>query len=303
MSRPKTSRPRMTVGVALPQMARGLDRSSFAAWCRGVDEGPFSSLSAGERITFHNLDGFSLCAAAAAVTERVRIFVNVVVLPWHAPALVAKELASIDVLSGGRVEVAVGVGGRSQDYASLGVPFSGRHRRLDEGVAELRRLWAGGPAADGQPVGPAPVQPGGPPILASAMGPKSLARAASWADGISGFTLLGDASETGRLFRSAESAWSVAGRSDTPRLVTGSFVALGPEAESRLRSFAAEYLHVFSPELATSLSEAMTLNDPGRLRDVLDAVEEQGADEFIVVPATSDPVMIEKLAEVVAGRG
>ena len=308
MSRPKTTEPeksgrRMTVGVALPQMARGLDRSTFAAWCRQVDQGPFSSISAGERITFHNLDGFTLCAAAAALTERVRILVNVVVLPWHSPAMVAKELASIDVLSGGRVDVAVGVGGRAQDYAALGVPFSGRHRRLDEGVAELRRLWAGGPAADGQPVGPIPVQAGGPPILASAMGPKSLARAARWAEGVSGFTLLGDGEESGRLFRATESAWLAAGRQEKPRLVTGSFVALGPDAEKRLRSFAAEYLHVFSPDFATSLSEAMTLHDGGRLRDVLDAVEAQGADEFIVVPATSDPSMIQQLSDVVASRG
>lgn len=303
MTGPRTTRPRMRVGVALPQMAKGLDRARFSAWCRAVDDGPFSSISAGERITFHNLDGFTLCAAAAASTERVRILVNVVVLPWHSPALVAKELASMDVLSGGRVEVAVGVGGRSQDYAALGAPFAGRHRRLDDGVAELRRLWAGGAAADGQPVGPVPVQAGGPPILASAMGPKSLARAAHWADGISGFTLLGDAEETGRLFRAAEAAWSTAGRQETPRLVTGSFVALGPDAENRLRTFAAEYLHVFSPDFAASLSESMTLDDPGRLRDVLDAVEAQGADEFIVVPATSDPTMIEHLAAVVASRG
>ena len=292
----------MQVGVALPQMARGLDRESLATWCRRVDDGPFSSISAGERITFHNLDGFTLCAAAAALTERVKVLVNVVVLPWHAPALVAKELASIDVVSQGRVEVAVGVGGRSQDYAALGASFAGRHRRLDEGVAELRRLWSGGPAADGRPVGPAPVQPGGPRILASAMGPKALARAARWADGVSGFTLLGDAAEAGRLFRATEAAWVDAGRRDTPRLVTGSFVALGPDAENRLRTFAAEYLHVFSPELAQSLAAAMTLHDPGRLREVLDAVEAEGADEFIVVPATSDPAMIDQLVEVVANR-
>lgn len=298
----KSSGSRMTVGVALPQMARGLDRATFMAWCREVDAGPFSSLSAGERITFHNLDGFTLCAAACALTERVRIMVNVVVLPWHAPALVAKELASMDVLSGGRIEVAVGVGGRSQDYAALGAAFSGRHRRLDVGVDELRRLWAGGLAADGQPVGPVPVQPGGPPLLASAMGPKSLARAARWAQGISGFTLLGDADETSRLFRSTEQAWAQAGRTEKPRLVTGSFVALGPHAASTLRSFAAEYLHVFSPELAASLADAMTLHDPQRLIDVLDAVEAEGADEFIVVPASSDPAMVSLLAEVVAAR-
>ena len=293
---------RMTVGVALPQMATGLDRDRLSAWCRGIDQGPFSSVSAGERITFHNLDGFTLCSAAAALTERVRVLVNVVVLPWHSPAMVAKELASIDVVSGGRVDVAVGVGGRQQDYEALGSSFAGRHRRLDEGVVELKRLWAGGVAADGERVGPSPVQPGGPPVLASAMGPKSLARAAQWADGVSGFTLLGDAAESGALFRATESAWETAGRTDRPRLVTGSFVALGADAPRTLHDFAEAYLRVFSPQLAASLAAAMPLHEASRLIDLLDAVEAEGADEFIVVPATSDPRMLDALADAVGSR-
>ena len=297
-----TRRGRMTVGVALPQMATGLDRDRLVAWCRGIDEGPFSSISAGERITFHNLDGFTLCSAAAALTSRVRILVNVVVLPWHAPAMVAKELASLDVVSGGRVEIAVGVGGRQQDYAALGSPFAGRHGRLDDAVHELRRLWTGGAAADGESVGPSPVQVGGPPVLASAMGPKSLARAARWADGVSGFTLLGDAAEAARLFRATEAAWGEAGRSDAPRHVTGSFVALGDGAKETLQGFAEAYLRVFSPDLAKGLAEAMPLHDATRLVDLLDAVEAEGADEFIVVPATSDPRMLDELVDVIRSR-
>lgn len=294
--------PRMSVGVALPQMATGLDRDRLVAWCRGIDDGPFSSVSAGERITFHNLDGFTLCSAAAALTTRVRVLVNVVVLPWHAPAMVAKELASLDVVSGGRVDVAVGVGGRQQDYAALGSPFSGRHGRLDAAVDEVRRLWSGGAAADGERVGPKPIQAGGPPILASAMGPKSLARAARWASGVSGFTLLGDAGEAARLFRATEAAWVDAGRVDRPRLVTGSFVALGHDAPRTLHDFAETYLRVFSPDLAASLAAAMPLHDASRLVDLLDAIEAEGAHEFIVVPATSDPRMLDALADAVASR-
>ncbi|HEY4331246.1 MAG TPA: LLM class flavin-dependent oxidoreductase, partial [Ilumatobacteraceae bacterium] len=157
----------MDIGVALPQMATGLDRSRVQAWCRGIDEGPFSSVSAGERITFHNLDGMTLCSAAAALTERVRVFLNVAVAPWHAPAELAKQLATLDVLSDGRAEVALGVGGRQQDYDALGSSFANRHSRVDAAAAELRRLWDGGPAADGTPIGPACVQPSGPPIYCS----------------------------------------------------------------------------------------------------------------------------------------
>jgi alkanesulfonate monooxygenase SsuD/methylene tetrahydromethanopterin reductase-like flavin-dependent oxidoreductase (luciferase family) len=290
----------MDVGVALPQMARGLDRATLLAWCRGIDEGPFSSVSAGERITFHNLDGFGLCAAAAAVTKRVSVFVNLVVLPWHAPALVAKELATIDVISGGRCEVAVGVGGRQHDYDALGSPFARRHERVDEGVAELRRLWRGGLAPDGQPVGPVPVREGGPPVYASAMGPKAMARAAVWADGVSGFSLLADPKEMKRSAEAATKAWTAAGRETQPRLITGSFVALSNDGGNALRDFASTYLGVFGKELAVGLAGAMRLHDPIALSDTLQAAADLGYDEFIVVPGDANPANLTRITEVVA---
>lgn len=289
----------MQVGLTIPQMARGLDRERVRGWCMVADEGPFSSISAGERITFHNLEGITLCATAAGLTERVRIMTNVVVLPWHSPALIAKQLATIDVVSGGRLDVGVGVGGRWQDYAALGSSFERRHQRLDDAVDELRRLWAGGAAADGEQVGPAPVQPGGPPLYGSAMGPKSMARVARWAHGVSGFTLLADVSEAARQFRAAESAWTVAKRAEPPRHLTGSFVALGRNSREVLESFAYEYLEVFSPDFARQLSQSMRLHSEDALAEFLKDLQSEGADEFTVVPAHSDPAMANDIAAVV----
>ncbi len=289
----------MEVGVALPQMTAGLDGGLVAEWCRGIDAGPFSSVSAGERVTFDNLDGFTLLAAAAALTERVRILFNVVVAPWHQPAQLAMQLASIDVLSGGRLEVAVGVGGREQDYAALGSPFTRRFGRLDESVAELRRLWAGGEAADGGVVGPAPVRPGGPPVLCSGTGPSSLARAARWADGVSGFTIAGDPAEAGAAFRLTEQAWTDAGRTDRPRLVTGSFTTLGPGAPEALVAFGQRYLAVFGDRAAKGLSRRMPLHHDDALAEFLVGLAAEGCDEVILVPATNDPALLDRLATVV----
>lgn len=290
----------MEVGLAIPQMARGLDRERVIGWCVAADKGPFSSISAGERITFRNLEGITLCAAAAVATERVRVMTNVIVLPWHEPALIAKELATIDVMSGGRLDVAVGVGGRWQDYASLNSPFENRHQRLDDAVVELKRLWSGGAAADGESVGPEPVQIGGPRFFGSAMGPKSMARVARWAHGVSGFTLMADVDEAKRQFSAAESAWSAAGRTDKPRHMTGTFVSLGKDSRDVLRQFAYEYLEVFSPDFARQLSESMRIHEKAALRDLLVEMKEVGCDEFIVVPATSDPAMANEVAEVIA---
>jgi alkanesulfonate monooxygenase SsuD/methylene tetrahydromethanopterin reductase-like flavin-dependent oxidoreductase (luciferase family) len=289
----------MDVGLAFPQMTPDLDRSRVRAWCRAVDDGPFSSISAGERIAFDNLDGFTLCTAAAALTDRVRIGFNVVVAPWHAPAMLAKELASVDVLSGGRLEVAVGVGGREQDYAALGSPFTGRFGRLDDAVAELRRLWDGGEVVDGATVGPPPVQPGGPPLLCSGTGPKSLARAARWADGLTGFTLAADPAEAGATFRLAEQAWTDAGRTTVPRRVTGSFAVLGPGAEDALHGFARRYLDVFGSGVAAWLTERMPLSTPEAVRSFLLGVAAEGCDEVVLVPGSSDPDQVRRFAEVV----
>lgn len=290
----------MDVGLAFPQMTPDLDRDRVRAWCRAVDDGPFSSISAGERIAFDNLDGFTLCTAAAALTDRVRIGFNVVVAPWHAPALLAKELASIDVLSGGRVEVAVGVGGREQDYVVLDSSLRNRFDRLDATVAELQRLWDGGEVADGATVGPVPVQAGGPPLLCSGTGPRSLARAARWAQGLTSFTLAADPAEAAATFRLAEDAWRAAGRTDRPRLVSGTFAALGPGSQDTLHAFARRYLDVFGTDVAAWLTERMPLHTEEALHRFLVDLAATGCEEVILVPADSDPDQVRRFADVVA---
>jgi alkanesulfonate monooxygenase SsuD/methylene tetrahydromethanopterin reductase-like flavin-dependent oxidoreductase (luciferase family) len=290
----------MDVGLAFPQMTPDLDRDRIRAWCRAVDDGPFSSLSAGERIAFDNLDAFTLCSAAAALTDRVRVVFNVVVAPWHHPAMLAKQLLSIDALSGGRVEVGLGVGGREQDYAALGTTPQGRFGRLDHVATELRRIFAGGEVVPGAGVGPVSPQPGGPRLLCSGTGPKSLARAAAWADGLTHFTLGADPAEAASVFELAAQAWLVAGRSSSPRKLTGSFVVLGDDAQTRLVAFARRYLDVFGTDIAAWLSDQMPLHTPEALREFLVGLTEVGCDEVILVPGDSDPDQVRRLAEVVA---
>ena len=289
----------MDVGVALPQMTVGLDRDRILEWCRAIDQGPFSSISAGERITYDNLDGFTLCSAAAAITERVRILVNAVILPWHSPALMATQLASMDVLSGGRLEVAVGVGVREQDFAAVGVPMDGRFGRLDRAVAEVRHLWSGGEAAGGGVVGPAPLQPGGPPILSTATHAKSLARAAHWADGVSGFSLETDLAEVADAFRMTREAWTAAGRDTAPRLLSGTYVCLGPDAEATLREFGRRYLSIFGDKAAAAMAARLTAYDEDTLLTFLRGVRDEGAEECILIPASSDLDLVDRLADVV----
>lgn len=293
----------MEIGISLPTMCRGYDRATTLDWCRLADDGPFSSVSCGERMTFHNPEMWTTMAAAAALTERLRIFVNLSVVPAHPPALVAKQVASLDVLSGGRVTLAVGVGGREDDYRALEVPFARRHDRLDDAVSALRALWSGKPPFDGaDPIGPSCVQPGGPPVLAGAMGPKSLARAAKWADGVVGFSVGGVPGEMSASADAARRAWAEAGRS-APRVVSGCFYTLGiGEAADTLRGYTSDYLAVFGRKGADAYAKSMTTFEPDAVNRALEGAEEAGIEEFVLVPGAADIAVLEATIELIEKR-
>ena len=291
----------MHIGITLPSFVAGADRDAILGWCRRIEDGPFSSVSVGERIAFPSHELVTTLAFAAAATERVRILPTVGVLPTHETVRFAKQMATVDVLSGGRLTVGVGVGGREDDYRAVGAPFAGRFARLDEQVALMRRVWRGEVVIDGlPPIGPEPVQAGGPPILSAAMGPKSTARTATWADGIAGFDLAPDSAGVDGLFRRAETAWAEAGRADRPWLATSTWFALGPGAEERLYGYAFNYLSNFGERTASSLAKLCRLSDPGVLRETVAAIAETGCDELILVPTTDDVSEVDRLLAALA---
>jgi alkanesulfonate monooxygenase SsuD/methylene tetrahydromethanopterin reductase-like flavin-dependent oxidoreductase (luciferase family) len=226
----------MKIGMNLPVMVPGLDRDCILEWSRRIDAGPYSSLAAGERITFPNPEIMVTLSAAAAVTERVAIAFTVLVLPMHGAVQIAKQVATLDVISGGRVVLGVGVGGREEDYVAVGAEYDKTiWRRMEDQVELMRRAWAGEQVVEGalRPVEPAPVQPGGPELLAGSMFPRSIRRAARWADGISGFSMGPHPSEISNQFELARRAWDAQGREREPRLVTSFWFALGgPQARA-----------------------------------------------------------------------
>jgi alkanesulfonate monooxygenase SsuD/methylene tetrahydromethanopterin reductase-like flavin-dependent oxidoreductase (luciferase family) len=294
----------MQVGLALPSMVPGLDRDTLLAWMRGADAGPFSVLAAGERLGYPNQEMWALLAAAAAVTGRVGIESSVCVLPLHAEVLVAKQAATVDVLSGGRFTLGVGVGGRDEDYRLAGAPFRGRFARLDEQVATIRRVWAGETAVAGtSPVGPPPVQRPGPRVLTASMGPRSMARSARWADGIAGFDLGPDPDGVAAKFRAFEGAWADAGREGRPFLQTSAWFGLGPDAPDSVPAYARRYLSIFGDDAARAMSRMCRATSADALLDLLDRLEDTGAHEVILVVTTGDLDELRRVTDLVGGRG
>ncbi|MBW2371302.1 MAG: LLM class flavin-dependent oxidoreductase [Deltaproteobacteria bacterium] len=291
----------MKLGMTLPTMVPEAGRDALLGWSRAVDAGPFSSLAVGERISFGNAEALVSLSAAAAVTERVRIVATCFVLPLHTAPWLAKQAASLDRLAAGRFTMAVGVGGREEDYRVVGAPFERRHARMDEQVAELRRIWSGEPALpDSAPVGPPPHQHGGPPLWIAAAGERPLRRAARWAEGLAGFSLGPGAEEMDRVFRSAEQAWRDAGREKPPHLATSFWYALGDDAASRLAEYAARYLDVFGEGPARALASQCRAAGQAALRESLTLARDAGADEVILVPTSADPDELERTLDAIA---
>jgi len=198
----------MQVGMTLPVMEPDLDAGILEIWTRYVDVGPFSSVCFGERMAFDNPDALTLLGAVSAWTSRVRIATTVVVPQLHHPVRLAKALATADQLSGGRLSVGVGVGGRDEDYRAAGAdPSTKTMQEMADRVGLMRLVWSGQKVVEATlPVGPPPRQPGGPEILVGTMGPKTIRHAAHWADGLAGVTLDLDTEAVGGLFDLARTA-------------------------------------------------------------------------------------------------
>jgi alkanesulfonate monooxygenase SsuD/methylene tetrahydromethanopterin reductase-like flavin-dependent oxidoreductase (luciferase family) len=294
----------MKIGLCFPYTQEDLSRDRILEWFRRVDQGPFSTLSCGERVVGSSVDMLALLAAAAAATSRVRIVPTLYVLPMHPAIHVAKHAATLDLISGGRVSIAVGIGGRVQDYRCMEKEPVRRYARLDEQVAQLRRVWAGEPPFDGaEPVGPRPVQPGGPPILAGVTGPKGIARAARWADGVYSWSGNGAAQEIERQLDLANAAWQRAGRERAPQRIAGFWYSLAPDADRRLKAYVYKYIRIMGEAPARAMAAAVDRSSPEAVRASLDAYEALGVEECWLNSATSELAEIDGLLEVIAKRG
>jgi probable F420-dependent oxidoreductase len=133
----------------------------------------------------------------AAATTTIGLATGVLLLPEHNPVVAAKQAATLDVLSAGRLTLGVGIGWSAEEFAALGVPFARRAQRTAEYVAAMRALWADDPASftgeftrfDSVRVNPKPVRHSGIPIVLGGNGDASLARVAAFGDGWYGFNL------------------------------------------------------------------------------------------------------------------
>ncbi len=291
----------------MPVMEPDLDAVTLKTWAKVIDDGPFSSLCWGERIAFDNPDSMTLLGALAAWTDRVRLVTTVVVPQLHDPVALAKALATGDVLSGGRLTVGLGVGGRHEDYEAVGADTATQTMRgMSERVAVMKRVWAGEKVTESVlPVGPPPVQPGGPELLVGTIGPKTVRSAAGWAAGLAGTTLDLDADQQNALFDVAREAWDAAGK-PKPHLATSFWFAIGePDAaREQVRHHLLRYMNWIPEEFVDAIAPTTGWSgSQDELLAVLRRFESIGADEVHLIPTSDDIEQVHRVAEVIGDLG
>ncbi len=293
----------MKIGLCLPYMKAGLTREDYLTWFRHIDQGPFHSISCGERILGPTYDMRVLLSAAAAVTERIEINTTLYVLPMHNAVRAAKEIATLDVMSNGRLTVTVGYGGRELDYKAVGAEYRGRHARMDEQVATMRSIWSQQPPFEGvDPVGPVPAQAGGPRIYTGAMGPKGIARSAQWADGIFAWSDNGEQEEIANTLGMAGAAWSEAGRDSTPYKMGGFWFTLAEDGQQKLYDYVYNYLLIAGEDIAKWMAGTVNRSNTDAVIEALDNLESAGCEEAMLSPITAELTEIDRIADIIARR-
>jgi alkanesulfonate monooxygenase SsuD/methylene tetrahydromethanopterin reductase-like flavin-dependent oxidoreductase (luciferase family) len=281
----------MDIGIGLPATIPGVAGATVVEWARRAEGAGFASLGVIDRIVYANYEPLVALAAAAAVTDRVRLTTSIVLAPLRPnAALLAKQAATVDRLSDGRLVFGVAVGARRDDYAVSGVDFTRRGRIFDAQLGTLRGIWTG----EIEPgVGPRPVRDGGPELILGGTGPHTARRVVAYGDGwIGGGGGAAMFSYTAELVRTA---WAAAGRAGAPRLIALGYFSLGPEAREHADGYISDYYGFLGP-IADQIA-AGVLTDAGAVRSTLAEFESAGCDELILFPCSPGPEQVELLAD------
>ena len=284
----------MKIGIGLPSTIPGTEGTRILDWAKKADSASFSSLSILDRLVYPNYESLITLAAVAGVTQRIRLITTVLLAPLRNPVLLAKQAASLDALSGGRLTLGLGIGGREDDYQAASVPFKKRGKLFDEELEILTKIWSGQPLNDTiGSIGPNPSQSNGPEILIGGYSPTSIQRVGRWGNGfIAGGR---DPKGTQQFFQLAQETWKGAGKPGKPRLVGCFYYALGPGAKERAGAYLRNYYSFIGPMVDGMINNLPLTTDA--IKGRIQAYEEIGADEVIIWPCTPDLEQFDQLAE------
>ncbi len=289
---------KMDVGIGLPSHIPGVTCSTVVEWARRADKHGFASLAVIDRIVYASYEPLIALAAAAAVTQRARLTTAILIGPLRTnAALLAKQVASLDALSNGRVVLGIAVGGREDDFTASGAEFKGRGRALDRQIDEMRRIWAGESRGTAGAIGPTPVRQ--PAIIMGGHSEAALKRAARLADG----WIMGGGATPDNFRKAAgrfNAIWSAQGRKGKPRLLALNYFAIGAEAAAAGKNTVRDYYRFAGPYAEQVASSVLTTD--AEVKERIAGLEQAGCDELLLIPGAAQPEQVDLLAAAALSR-
>lgn len=284
----------MKIGIGLPATIPNVSGQTVLEWARKADTGPFSSLGIIDRVVYGNYEPLITLAAAAGATRRIGLMTTILIAPLHNATLLAKQTASLDALSGGRLTLGLAVGGRENDYKAAGVDFHQRGKIFDQQLETMSRIWSGEAVSDEiGAIGPAPAQKGGPEILIGASSPNAIGRVGKWGNG---FIIGGGGPQTAaQSYPAAEAAWKQAGRAGKPRFVAGQYFGIGTKEQAG--AYILDYYKFLGP-IAQQIAGGVA-SSAEEIKGLIQAFEAAGLDEVIFWPTIPALDQVDKLAEII----
>lgn len=269
-----------------------LPASGVLEWAKRAEQAGFPSLTSGDRMVTRDLETLTCFAAVAVVTERIELITSVILSPLRSNHLAfAREVATLDHLSEGRLTLGLGVGSREEDFVESAVEFRRRGALLDAQLERITTVWGGMI----EEIGPLPYTPGGPPMLFGGKSNAALARVARWgagwicptSGGIEGFATGAD---------KVSALWKQQARDGRPRfLANGARYALGAQAtaaaEEAVRAYNAAHA---SSNVTQTLRPVMTSVE--EIQAQIAEFEAAGCDVLCLSPAKYELDQIERLA-------
>lgn len=284
----------MRLGVHLPTWhGNTVTASDVLDWARLIDDAGFQAIAVHDKPNHDTWDPLATLAAVAAVTSNVRLVTAALLLPLRDEALVAKQAAVIDQVSGGRLDLGVAVGARADDFELFGRPLAGRGRRFERQLERLLELWAAAleTRETGAAMGPAPAQHPHPRLLVGGYADAAIERAVRLGDGYI-FGAPGVAKIEARIPAIRAAARS-AGIDVFP--VEALAYVLPSESADDVADGERMFVRYYGP-LQTPFRDRVHVGTPDQVVEVLRRYEAAGVDVLHLVPVSRSISMLETVA-------
>ncbi len=285
----------MRIGIGLPTVIPGVAGDDVLEWARRAEGRGFATLGVIDRIAYPNYEPLTALAAVAGATRTIGLMTDVLLGPTRDPVLLAKQAASLALLSGGRLTLGLGVGARPDDFAVTGRDFHARGRDWDVALATMDRVWRGDPPpGTTRTSAPGAGSGGRPRLLFGGTSDATFRRTVRWGAGWTASSSAGDALPG--LIERVRSAWHEAGRPGDPWIsVLTYFGAAGDPDDHRPAAFLADY---YGPQRGPALAATLA-RTPQAMRAMVRRCEDLGADEVVAFPTLPGVEQVDRLADAV----